>query len=183
MKKLLALALLAGMGTQAFAVFFDTEPNNNASQAQTVNRANGPWADIGVASLTSNDSDWFRVRFNAGENITVSTMGVGNGNEDGGPDTVIALISTDGNSVLISNDDSGNGLMSLYRFAIRNTGDYYVAVTGFTSGDQTRVSYYTGNGHSQSGDYAVTISVVPEPATMLALAGALGALAARRRRK
>lgn len=181
MKKLLALALVAGMGTQAYAVFFDNEPNNNAAQAQIVNRVLGPWADIGVMSLTPNDSDWMKVRFYGGENITVSTMGVGN-DIDGPPDTVIALINPAGNAVLTSNDDSGNGLMSMFRYRITADGDYYIAVTGYVGGNQGQVGFYTGNGHGQNGDYAVTISVVPEPATMAALGLGLAALLRRRRK-
>lgn len=184
MKKVLAIVCGVAVVAPSFAFFTETEDNGSAANANLINRIAGPWADVGVAQLGTNgtDRDWFKVRLFAGEDFTAITT-PRNDNTFNSPDTMLALISTAGNSVLASNDDA-NGFGSAVRFRITQTGDYYVAVTGFGAGDPTQIGTWTGTGsHGQVGDYALTLSTVPEPATIGALALGLAAIGARRRRK
>jgi hypothetical protein len=84
------------------------------------------------------------------------------------------------------NDDAAGGGRPGFGSAIRwqadQTGDYYIAITGCHGGGQNSISYYEGATHSQSGGYILTVSVVPEPASMLALGVGLAGLAGLRRR-
>jgi hypothetical protein len=183
MKKVLILAIGMAVAAPSFAVFFESESNNSAATANTISRITGPWADIGIAALNNGtDRDWFRVRLFAGEDFTAITTPRGN-NDLSSPDTIMALIGPNGTTILTSNDDAG-GLGSAVRFRITQTGDYFIAVTGFGAGDPSNINTYTGNtDHGKTGDYALTVSAVPEPATMAALGLGLAAFAARRRRK
>jgi hypothetical protein len=182
-KKVFILAIGLAVAAPSFALFYEWEPNESAATASLIHRDMGRWVDVGFAALNNGaDRDWFHIRMFAGEDITAITTPRGN-NDLSSPDTIMALIGPNGTTILAANDDAG-GLGSAVRFRITQTGIYFIAITGFGAGDPLNINTYTNNSsHGQTGNYALTVSAVPEPATMAVFGLGLAAFAARRRRK
>ncbi|MER3413787.1 MAG: hypothetical protein C4341_06030 [Armatimonadota bacterium] len=173
MKRLLALMGLATLASVAGAVIIETEPNNTFEQANAITRGSAPWADVGVMSLTAGggDVDFFSIQLFQGEFITIITTPIETPYTD--PDTILGLFD-DTHQELAFNDDAGSGFGSAIRWQATYTGTHYIAVSGY--GDRQ----FRGE-HRQDGPYILTVSVVPEPATLLAVGAGLAALVVRRR--
>jgi hypothetical protein len=151
MRRLVIVALSALMSVNAFAQFFETEPNNTRSSPDLVLSGNiAPWAGVGILNLTPNDSDFFQIYLRAGDRLTAITFPL---LDDGAtPDTVMALFDATGTTALVFNDDNGVSKGSALVYTAATTGDYFLAITGWRgSSGQNLLSYYENASHSQAG--------------------------------
>jgi hypothetical protein len=173
-----AIAVLA-FASSAFAVFNESEPNDTILTADPIALTCSPAsADIGFGALVPADHDIYSVFVPSGCILTAITTPYGSlpGNFSS-PDTLLAVLNP-GGALIIENDDAGTdgvgggGVGPVRGSAVRylNTGPddtYYLRVRGFLE--------------NQTGPYALTVSLFPEPATIGLLLGGL-AFAARRRK-
>lgn len=173
---LAALVVLA-ISSSAFSSIIETEPNDTMATADVISSPTSyPWSDVGICLLDSSgsDIDYFKIWLTDTSTVlTVVTTPLDVLFTD--PDTLLGLFDSSG-TLLVSNDDSGGTNGSTIMYNITSTGWYYIAVTG--SGDTN----FAGINHGETGNYMLTVSVVPEPATlaMITLGGLL--VFVRRRR-
>jgi hypothetical protein len=100
---------------------------------------------IGVEGVLQElgDRDWFRLNLTATSRVTISTRGIYSSCDT---DTYVDVYRADGTTLILSDDDDGEGLCSLINpasdsaFASLAAGDYYIVVRGFS--DARRGSYY-----------------------------------------
>jgi hypothetical protein len=207
MRKLLPLIpMLIMLAAPAGAVLTDDEPCNDAiapsgpcpSGAPIQASSNGPgvktWGSDGF-SLSFLNSDFFGVAgLVAGDILVVSTTPLDDPPYFQDPDTVVGLFDSATidpvTERLCIGDDAFNtdlppitGFGSLCRFEIQTPGTYFVGITGFDANGGDPVFF--DDDHFQSGDYALTVTVIsaPEPGLMLQLAaGVVGVWALNKRR-
>jgi hypothetical protein len=207
MPKLLPLLpMLVLLAAPAGAVLFDDEPCNDAiapsapcpSGASIQLVSSGPgvktWGSDGF-SLSFLNSDFFGIAgLVAGDIVVVSTTPLDDPPYFQDPDTVVGLFDSFTIDPVIERlcigDDTFNtdlppvtGFGSLCRFEIQTAGTYFVGITGFDANGGDPVFF--DNDHFQSGDYALTVTVIsaPEPGLMLQLAaGVVGVFALNKRR-
>jgi len=164
--------------------FNDSPLNDDAAHADPlgigVNQA--AVARVSLGDPNGGDVDFFSVTLKAGQVLSAETAALDDPNFTT-PDTMLAVFDTDGSTILVDNDDAGshdpnNGQFSDFssslRFVAPADGTYFLAATGFGDDD------FVGS-HSESGEYGLTVSVVPEPSSMLLIAAG-GLLSLRRRR-
>lgn len=184
MRKLLISGLVLALSSSAFGGFLESEPNNTALTADPIVLPCNLSADVGLASLTpGGDNDYYVIGVPTGCIMTaIITPIQGLPGTFASPDTIMELRSP--LDVLIqSNDDAGGTTSdvpgggplgqaargSAIRFQnLGASGGFFLNVRGF-------------NGQ-EVGQYLLTVSLYPEPATMSLLVGGL-LLAARKARK
>lgn len=177
MKLAVALALVAS--SSAFGAFAESEPNNTSATANPIVLPSCLSADVGLATLAvgGGDIDYYSVIVPSG--CILNAMTTPMATFPSTPDTIMD-VRTAGDVLILSNDDgasgTGNGNNggtltnrgSTIRFLNNGpTATYLLKIYGFDA--------------AQVGQYALTVSLVPEPATLALLS--IGALALIRRRK
>ena len=119
---------------------------NNATVATGVNVPSVTAGTIEVGT----DTDWFRVTATAGTQYTFqTTLGTLS-------DTVLALYNSNGTTLLVQDDDSGEGLASRIDWTAPSSGTYYLQVRPYST--------------SLTGTYTLSLSgggVTPGPSLML----------------
>lgn len=184
------MSVCLGLATVANASFVEIGNNNSISVPTPVPLgAAMPWSDVGVMTLESGtDVDFFSIALNAGQILAVSTTPMGIELVNGAflfnnPDTLLGVYNTF--KELIASDDnsfSPNSKGSLVQYKAPVAGTYYFAVTGAGDTDFDGKITPGGAGHGKTGSYMLTVSVIPEPATLaFMLLTGLGLLARRRK--
>lgn len=194
----LATALVLAVACSANAVFvgFDVEGNNSPATANSLMVSNNDpgWnpggcqfaAEVGLGSLTAGDQDWFTMTIPNGCIVTAITTPISGFASS--PDTLMALLDPLGLAAGV-NDDAGSdgnwsggpgGAGPTRGSAVRYHNDsggalqVWIGVSGWPdfgfSGD-----------HQESGLYTLTVSMIPEPATIGLLLGGLVLFARRRK--
>jgi len=178
--RLIAASAVLALASNAFAVYYETEPNDTIATATPIFlTCNPPSADIGFGTLAPGDVDIYAIHIPRNCILTGITTPFGSIPANfSSPDTLLGVLSP-GGALIIENDDAGTdaiggaGVGPVRGSAVRymNTGPddvYYLRVRGFL--DQA------------SGPYALTVSLFPEPATIGLVLGGLAMLARRRAR-
>ena len=179
------VVVLAVSAPSAFSAITEVEPNNSIATADLIpDGGANPWADVGLVALGVGgaDVDFFKIWLDQDEVLTAITTPLAVLFTD--PDTVMALYKADGTQLVLDDDsaNSGGSKGSAVMYEAPLSAFFYIAVSG--SGDNDFDGKLDTDGvtpHGEVGGYLLTVSVVPEPATLSLLA--LGGLAMLRRRK
>ena len=199
LRRLSILAVPAGViltASFASAAIVETESNNTMGSANILVRPPVVSADTGVLSLGSEtDVDVFQINLLAGDVLSVQTTPLAVPFTV--PDTQIALGNAAGEVVEFGDDhDDSDSFGSAFDFLAPADGIYFIGITGWNDLDDTNLelgasfaSVLNGlnadsSAHGETGDYLLTVTVVPvpEPAFAGLAALGLGGLAMRRRR-
>jgi hypothetical protein len=179
------LILLAVTPANAAFIGFDVGANNTTATANPLISDDADFnnpvcalsADVGIGSLAVGDVDFYSVLVPAGCVLTATTTPLSPFGSV--PDTLLGVFNP---ALLAFNDDAGtnvNGVGanrgSTIRLLSTVTQVYQLGVTGFLDPN------FDGVGHTQAGQYLLTVSVFPEPGTIGLLLGGL-LLVARRRK-
>lgn len=166
----------------AQAGFVEFEPNDTIATATPLD-ITPIGSDVGFLTLgpSSGDVDFFAIALSESDILTAITTPLGDVPDGFGiPDTAIGVFDGLG-TLLLFNDDAGDDsgdadeYGSAIRFLAPETAIFFIGITGYDDPD------FLGSS-SEVGDYALTVSVVPEPATMVLLASC-SLLVLRRRRR
>lgn len=154
----------------------EIEPNDSLSQANSAVGNFAPFTGnlfqlaISGDIQISNDVDIFNIgQLQSGDVLSISMAGV-NANRGTNFDTLIELLSNNGNTVVTTNDDDGPGLDSLiYRVTITTTDTYFLKARSFSINtgtyqlglllENTSTTPNTGNGagtESENNDSTAT---------------------------
>ena len=101
------------------------EPDNSAAQASTIT-VNGSAQSHNIH--VAGDNDWAKFTATSGTSYVIETLNLGSCG-----DTYLYLYGTDGSTVLLSDDDSGDGLASRIMWSSSTSGVYYVRVRHYNS--------------------------------------------------
>lgn len=101
------------------------EPDNDATTASSI-------GTNGVAQThnfhVAGDIDWVAFSATSGSNYEIETSNLGDNT-----DTILTLYGTDGSSVILTDDDSGDGYASRIVWMASGSGTYYVAAQHYAS--------------------------------------------------
>ena len=131
--------------------------------------------DNSIGNPDGGDVDFFEFTgLTPGATLFAETSLPGGDNED--LDPVVGWFDEFGNLIATDDDSSevGNGLQSLLEVTVDANGHLVIGVTGYPDFD------FNVGSHPEAGEYTLTLSDVPEPATLALLS--LGGLAMLRRR-
>jgi hypothetical protein len=178
--RLIAASAVLALASNAFAVYYETEPNDTIATATPIFLTCAPpSAEIAFGTLAPGDVDFYAIHIPRNCILSAITTPFGTIPANfSAPDTLLGVVSP-GGALIIEDDDSGTdgigaaGVGPVRGSAVRymNTGAddvYYLRVRGFLN--------------QQSGPYALTVSLFPEPATMGLVLGGLALIARRRSR-
>ena len=179
------LVVLSVSAPSAFSAIIEVEPNNSIATADLIPDGGGnPWADVGLVALGVGeaDVDFFKIGLVQDEILTAITTPLDVLFTD--PDTAMAVYKSDGTQLVLDDDSANSGTSkgSAVMYEAPLTAFYYIAVSG--SGDNDFDWKLDIDGvtlHGEVGSYQLTVSVIPEPATLSLLV--LGGLVILRRRK
>lgn len=123
-------------GAYTLAVAAETAPTDNTAATTHTRGRLALGESLSSEIAFAGDSDWYRVRLEAGHSYRFSLSGSGDAPL---ADPLLTLHSADGEQVAVD-DDGGEGLNAYLEFTAPTTGNYFVEAHGF---DQSATGAYT----------------------------------------
>lgn len=123
-------------GAYTLAVAAETAPTDNTAAATNTRGRLTLGESVSSEIAFAGDSDWYRIRLEAGQSYRFSLSGSGDAPL---ADPLLTLHSADGEQVAID-DDGGEGLNAYLEFTAPTTANYFVEAHGF---DQSATGGYT----------------------------------------